>query len=146
MHSRYWIMNQTEPILVDNFSMMPSFQKNFVVVVVVVVLLLLLLYYYCYHFYYYYCYCSSVLFKLYYYSFKIFPRFWFAKSTRIIRHNQLLMTKFGRILRLMNWWRQKCSLLAGKCTVNREDLGTRLSCFGCENKNGGHFTRFKSKN
>ena len=33
-----------------------------------------------------------------------------------------------------------------KCTVNREDLGTRLSCFGCENKNGGHFTRSKSKN
>ena len=21
-----------------------------------------------------------------------------------------------------------------------------MSCFGCENKNGGHFTRFKSKN
>ena len=30
--------------------------------------------------------------------------------------------------------------------VNREDLGTRVSCFGCENKNGGHLTRFKSKN
>ena len=33
-----------------------------------------------------------------------------------------------------------------KGTVNREDLGTRLSCFGCGNKNDGHFTRFKSKN
>ena len=28
----------------------------------------------------------------------------------------------------------------------REDLGKRLSCFGFENKNGAHFTRFKSKN
>ena len=36
-----------------------------------------------------------------------------AKSTRIINHNQLLMTKFGRILRLINRWRQKCSFLAG---------------------------------
>ena len=36
-----------------------------------------------------------------------------AKSTRIIHHNQLLMTKFGRMLRLINLWRQKCSFLAG---------------------------------
>ena len=35
---------------------------------------------------------------------------------------------------------------AGWCTVNREDLGTRLSCFDSGNKNGGHFTRFKGKN
>ena len=48
-----------------------------------------------------------------FYSFKIFPRFWLAKSTPIIHHNQLLMTKFGRILRLLNWWRQNCSFLAG---------------------------------
>ena len=33
-----------------------------------------------------------------YYSFKIFLRFWLAKSTRIIHHIQLLLTKFGRIL------------------------------------------------
>ena len=45
-----------------------------------------------------------------YYSFKTLLRFWLAKSTRIIHHNQLLMTKFGRILRK---WRQKCSVLAG---------------------------------
>ena len=31
-----------------------------------------------------------------YYSFKTFPRFWLAKSTRLIHHNQLLMTKFER--------------------------------------------------
>ena len=48
-----------------------------------------------------------------YYSFKIFPRFWLAKSTRFIHHNQLLMTKFGRILTLMRKWRQKCSVFAG---------------------------------
>ena len=48
-----------------------------------------------------------------YYSFKIFPRFWLAKSTRIIHHNQLLTTKFGRILCLARKWRQKCSILAG---------------------------------
>ena len=44
---------------------------------------------------------------------KIFPWFWLAKSTRIIHHNQLLMTKFGRILCLTRKWRQKCSVLAG---------------------------------
>ena len=42
-----------------------------------------------------------------YYSFKIFPRFWLSKSTRIIHNNQLLMTKFGRILCLARKWRQK---------------------------------------
>ena len=35
----------------------------------------------------------KLLIKLNYYSFKIFPRFWLAKSTRIIHHNQLLKTK-----------------------------------------------------
>ena len=34
-----------------------------------------------------------------YYSFKIFPRFWLVKTTRIIHHNQLLMTNFGKNLR-----------------------------------------------
>ena len=48
-----------------------------------------------------------------YYSFKIFHRFWLAKSTRLIHHNQLLMTKFGRILCLTRKWRQKCSVHAG---------------------------------
>ena len=60
---------------------------------------------------------SSVIFiVLFYYSFKIFTRFWLAKSTRIIHHNQLLMTNFGRILRLMNRWRQKCTSI---CTLFR---------------------------
>ena len=41
--------------------------------------------------------CLGHLYKLYYYSFKIFLRFWLAKITRIIHQNQLLLTKFGRI-------------------------------------------------
>ena len=35
----------------------------------------------------------------YYYSFKIFLRFWLAKIPRTIHHNQLVSTKFGRRLR-----------------------------------------------
>ena len=42
-----------------------------------------------------------------YYSFKIFPQFWLAKRTRIIHQNQLLMTKFGRILCLTRKMRSK---------------------------------------
>ena len=63
-------------------------------------------------------------------------QFWLAKSTRIIHHNQLLMTKFGRILCLTRKWRQKCSLLQVDRLRHRyrEYLGTRLSCFGCEKK------------
>ena len=34
-----------------------------------------------------------------YYSFKIFSRFWLVKTTHIIHHNQLLFTKFGKNLR-----------------------------------------------
>ena len=34
-----------------------------------------------------------------YYSFKIFSRFWLVKTTRIIHHNQVLFTKFGKHLR-----------------------------------------------
>ena len=46
-----------------------------------------------------------------YYLFKIFPQFWLAKSKRRIHHNQLLITKFGRIFCLAMKWRQKCSPL-----------------------------------
>ena len=48
-----------------------------------------------------------------YYSFKILPRFWLAESKRLIHHNRLLMTKFGRVWCLARKWRQKCSVLAG---------------------------------
>ena len=33
------------------------------------------------------------------YSFKIFSRFWLVKTTRVIYHNQLLITIFGKNLR-----------------------------------------------
>ena len=56
-------------------------------------------------------------------SFKIFPRFWLAKSTRLIHHNQLLMIKFGRILCLMRKWRQKCSLLQVNAPLTEKTWG-----------------------
>ena len=48
---------------------------------------------------------------VYYSSFKIFLRFWLAKIPRIIHHNQLMSTKFGRILRYVKWWCQSCGKL-----------------------------------
>ena len=51
--------------------------------------------------------------KSHYYSFKIFSWFWLAKRARSIHHNQLLMTKFGRISCLTRKWLQKCSVFAG---------------------------------
>ena len=41
-----------------------------------------------------------------YYSFKIFPGFWLVKTTHIIHHNQLLLTKFGKNFVILNWWSQ----------------------------------------
>ena len=64
-----------------------------------------------------------------YFSFKIFPQFWLAKSTRIIHHNQLLMTKFGRILCLTRKWRQKCSLLQVKAPLTEKTWGRRWAVF-----------------
>ena len=72
--------------------------------------------------------------KLNYYSFKIFPQFWLAKSTRIIHHNQLLMTKFGSILCLTRKWHQKCSPLQVKALLPRRP-GDEVDLFiGCEKK------------
>ena len=46
--------------------------------------------------------------KNYYYSFKIFPRFWLFITTRIIHHNQLLLTKLGNWgFVILNRWRQR---------------------------------------
>ena len=67
----------------------------------------------------------------YYYSFQIFPQFWLANSTRIILHNQLLMTKFGRILCLTRKWRQKCSLLQVNAPLTEKTWGQGVF-FGCE--------------
>ena len=81
----------------------------------------------------------------YYYSLKIFPRFWLAKGTRIIHHNQLLMTKFGKILCLTRKQRSKCSPLQVKALLPRRP-GEEVELFWLWKKNGRHFTRFKSKN
>ena len=55
-----------------------------------------------------------------------------------IPHNQLLLTQFGMNFVILNRWCQndvkKCSLVAGYWTVDRENLGTRLSCFGSYSK------------
>ena len=48
---------------------------------------------------------------------------WLAKSTRIIHHNQLLMTKFGRILWLTRKWRQKWSLLRVNAPLTEKTWG-----------------------
>ena len=58
-----------------------------------------------------------------YYSFKIFPQFWLVKSTSIIHHNQLRMTKFGSILFLTRKWRQKCSLLQVNAPLTEKTWG-----------------------
>ena len=62
-------------------------------------------------------------FKYNYYSFKIFPQFWLAKSTRVIHHNQLLMTKSERILCLKRKWRQKDSLLQVNAPLTEKTRG-----------------------
>ena len=55
-----------------------------------------------------------------------------------IPHNQLLLTQFGMNFVILNRWCQndvkKCSLVAGYWTIDRENLGTRLSCFGSYSK------------
>ena len=78
-----------------------------------------------------------------YYSFKIFSCFWLVKTTRIIHHNQLLFTKFGKNLRHIesmtskvrstkNYWtddikmKSKVQPAADYWTIDRENLGTRL--------------------
>ena len=75
-----------------------------------------------------------------YYSFKIFPRFGLVETTRIIHHNQLLFTKFGKNLRHIQSMPSKVepaanysivdvkmtSTAADYSTVDRKKLGTRL--------------------
>ena len=45
------------------------------------------------------------------YSLKIFHPFWLVKATRIIHHNQMLLTKFRKNFVMFNRWRQNCSPL-----------------------------------
>ena len=79
----------------------------------------------------------------YYYSFKIFPHFGLVETTRIIHHNQLLFTKFGKNLRHIQSMTSKVEPAAyystvdvkmtskvepaaDYSTVDRKNLGTRL--------------------
>ena len=50
---------------------------------------------------------SQVNNLLHYYSFKIFPCFWLVKTSCIIHHNQLVLTKFGKNFVILNQWCQK---------------------------------------
>ena len=79
------------------------------------------------------------------YSFKIFPRFWLGKTTRIIHHNQRLNC---HIKPMTSKWRHRFNNFS-YWTVDRGNLGTGLSCFGCLNKmeelSGGHCTRLTAK-
>ena len=59
-----------------------------------------------------------------YYSSKIFPRFWLVKTTHIIHHNQLLLTKYWTndvksVVRckLLNHWRQNDVKSAARCRL-----------------------------
>ena len=61
--------------------------------------------------------------NVFYYSFKLFSQFSLAKSTCIIHHNQLLMTKSGRILCLMRKWLRKCSLLQVNAPLTEKTWG-----------------------
>ena len=67
-----------------------------------------------------------------YYSFKIFLRFWLAKIRRIIYHNKLLSIQFGRTFPYWTGDVKSAGKVAVYWTVNRENLGTRLSCFRSE--------------
>ena len=53
----------------------------------------------------------------------MFPHFWLAKSTRIIHHNQLLITKFGRIFCLTRKRHQKCSPLQVNAPLTEKTWG-----------------------
>ena len=71
--------------------------------------------------------CTRSAWGNYFYcSFKIFSRFWLVKTTRIIHHNQLLFTKFGKNLRHIESITSKVQPTADYWTVDRENLGTRL--------------------
>ena len=59
-----------------------------------------------------------------YYSFKIFPLFWLVKTTRIIHHNQLVLTKLGKNFVVLDQWRQNNVISSARCRV----LNTHPSC------------------
>ena len=73
---------------------------------------------------------------MYYYSFKIFPRFGLVETTRIIHHNQLLFTKFGKNLRHIQSMTSKVEPAANYSTVDVKS-GARCRLFNCGPKKPG---------
>ena len=68
----------------------------------------------------------------YYYSIKIFSRFWLPKSARLIHHNQLTMFKFGTILCLTRKWRQNAAFSPVKAPLTEKTSGDEVELFRCE--------------
>ena len=62
--------------------------------------------------------------KWYYYSFKIFPCFWLVKTTCLIHHNQLLLTKFRKNFVILNW-HQKFVILN---QLHQNDVKSSVCC------------------
>ena len=62
-----------------------------------------------------------------YYSFKIFPCFWLVKTTHIIHHNQLLLTKFGKNFVILNQWPQNDVKSAPFCRLFNPKTRSYLS-------------------
>ena len=67
---------------------------------------------------------TMIILKYFYYSFKIFPRFWLVKTTRIIHHKQLLLTKYwtndvksAARCKLLNRWRHNDVKSAARCRL-----------------------------
>ena len=95
---------------------------------------------------------KTAVIKSLYHSFKIFPRFWLFKTTRIIYHKQLLLAKFGKNFVIMNRWRQNdfksASLLQVIEPLTEKTWGQGWVVLVVK-KNGGtvaeHFARFTAK-
>ena len=64
-----------------------------------------------------------------YCSFKIFPGVWLVRTTRIIHHDQLLLTKFEKKLCHIEPMTSKVQPAADYWTIDRVNLGTRLCNF-----------------
>ena len=65
--------------------------------------------------------------------------FWLAKIPRIIHHNQLLLAKFERVLWYVKNDVKSAAKLPDYWTVNQDNLGMSLSCFGSDYKMAEHF-------
>ena len=65
----------------------------------------------------------------YYYSFKIFSRFWLVKITRLIHHNRLLLTKSEKkSFVILNRWHEKCSPLQINERRRQNDVKSAAHC------------------